>query len=91
MVIAYALNGVTDDHCAPGADRLRVRFVAQRFPYPADTGGKIRTARLLEQLSRRLDITLVSNVERPKNEFAATRPIAEEVIHHTPSPRRDTK
>jgi hypothetical protein len=53
---------------APGSDRLRVLFVAKRFPYPADTGGKIRTARLLEQLSRRLDITLISNVEHPKDD-----------------------
>jgi sugar transferase (PEP-CTERM/EpsH1 system associated) len=45
-----------------------VLFVAKRFPYPADTGGKIRTARLLEQLSQRFDITLVSNVERPKDD-----------------------
>ena len=51
-----------------GSDRLRVLFVSKRFPYPADTGGKIRTARLLEHLSRRLDITLISNVEHPKDD-----------------------
>lgn len=51
-----------------GAGRLRVLFVAKRFPYPADTGGKIRTARLLEQLNKRLDITLISNVEHPKDD-----------------------
>jgi polysaccharide biosynthesis protein PslH len=49
-------------------DRLRVLFVAKRFPYPADTGGKIRTARLLEQLARHLDITLVSSIEHPKDD-----------------------
>jgi len=64
-VIASALNAAPSRRLAPKGDRLRVLFVAKRFPYPADTGGKIRTARLLEQLSQRLDITLVSNVEHP--------------------------
>jgi len=47
--------------------RLKVLFVAKRFPFPLDTGGKIRTAKLLEKLSRDLDITLVSNVEHAKD------------------------
>jgi sugar transferase (PEP-CTERM/EpsH1 system associated) len=67
-VIARPLVGSADERLAPWSDRLRVLFVAKRFPYPADTGGKIRTARLLEQLSQRLDITLVSNVEHPKDD-----------------------
>jgi sugar transferase (PEP-CTERM/EpsH1 system associated) len=57
-----------DGAAATPPARLRVLFVAKRFPYPADTGGKIRTARLLEQLARHLDITLVSNVEHPKDD-----------------------
>jgi len=32
-----------------------------------DTGGKIRTGKILEQLSKRHEITLVSNVESPKD------------------------
>ncbi len=43
--------------------RLKVLFLAKRFPYPMDTGGKIRTGMLLEHLSRDLEITLVSNVD----------------------------
>jgi sugar transferase (PEP-CTERM/EpsH1 system associated) len=67
-VIVQALNGRAGRQLTRGSDRLRVLFVAKRFPYPADTGGKIRTARLLEHLSQRLDITLVSNVEHPKDD-----------------------
>jgi sugar transferase (PEP-CTERM/EpsH1 system associated) len=67
-VIERPLAGSAGGTVVPGSDRLRVLFVAKRFPYPADTGGKIRTARLLEQLSRRLDITLISNVEHPKDD-----------------------
>ncbi len=43
--------------------RLKVLFLAKRFPYPMDTGGKIRTGMLLEHLSRDFEITLVSNVD----------------------------
>ena len=67
-MIERPLAGAAADTLESGSDQLRVLFVAKRFPYPADTGGKIRTARLLEQLSRRLDITLISNVEHPKDD-----------------------
>jgi glycosyltransferase involved in cell wall biosynthesis len=48
--------------------RLKVLFVAKRFPFPMDTGGKIRTGKLLEKLGRELDVTLVSNVEHPRDD-----------------------
>ena len=32
-----------------GKKRLKILFFSQRFPYPMDTGGKIRTGKLLEQ------------------------------------------
>lgn len=51
-----------------GSKRLKVLFFSQRFPFPMDTGGKIRTGKILEQLKRVFDITLVSNVERPKDD-----------------------
>ena len=51
-----------------GKKRLKVLFFSQRFPYPMDTGGKIRTGKLLEQLKDVFDITLVSNVESPKDD-----------------------
>src|SRR5882672_7615559 len=62
--------------------RLRLLFVAKRFPLPPDTGGKIRTSKLLEQLSQDFDITLVSNVERPKDEpyLPETRRLCAEFI-----------
>ncbi len=43
-------------------------FLSQRFLYPLDTGGKIRTFRILEQLRKNFHITLISNVENPKDE-----------------------
>jgi glycosyltransferase involved in cell wall biosynthesis len=53
---------------SPGKRKLKILFFAQRFPYPMDTGGKIRTGKLLEQLNDIFDITLVSNVESPKDD-----------------------
>ncbi len=47
---------------------LKVLFLSQRFLYPMDTGGKIRTGKMLEKLSDRFEITLVSNVESPKDD-----------------------
>jgi|GEM_PF-39802 len=47
--------------------RLNVLFLAKRFPYPMDTGGKIRTGMLLEHLRSDLDVTLVSNIEPGKD------------------------
>ena len=67
-MIVRARHGAAERRSTGASDRLRVLFVAKRFPYPTDTGGKIRTARLLEQLCRHLDITLVSNVEHPKDD-----------------------
>jgi polysaccharide biosynthesis protein PslH len=51
-----------------GNRKLKVLFFSQRFPYPMDTGGKIRTGKLLEKLSDLLNITLVSNVESRKDD-----------------------
>jgi len=51
-----------------GNGRLKVLFFSQRFPLPMDTGGKIRTGKILEQLNRVFDITLVSNLESPKDD-----------------------
>ncbi len=42
--------------------------MSQRFLLPMDTGGKIRTGKILEQLSKKHEITLVSNVESPKDD-----------------------
>jgi polysaccharide biosynthesis protein PslH len=43
--------------------RLKILFLSQPFLYPLDTGGKIRTAKLLEQLTKIFDITLISNFD----------------------------
>lgn len=51
-----------------GKPRLNVLFFAQRFPFPLDAGGKIRTAKLLEQLSREFELTFICNVEHPKDD-----------------------
>lgn len=42
---------------------MRILFLSQRFLLPMDTGGKIRTGKLLEQLGRRHDITVVGNYD----------------------------
>lgn len=44
---------------------MKILFLSQRFLLPMDTGGKIRTGNILEQLSKLHEITLISNVESP--------------------------
>jgi glycosyltransferase involved in cell wall biosynthesis len=51
-----------------GKERLKMLFFSQRFPYPMDTGGQIRTGKLLEKLKDIFDITLISNMESPKDD-----------------------
>ncbi|MCP4111794.1 MAG: glycosyltransferase [Desulfobacteraceae bacterium] len=46
---------------------MKILFLSQRFLLPMDTGGKIRTGKILEQLSQLHEITLISNVEEPKD------------------------
>ena len=48
--------------------RTKILFLSQRFLFPQDTGGKIRTGKILEQLNKHYDITVISNVELPKDE-----------------------
>ena len=47
---------------------MKILFLSQRFLLPMDTGGKIRTGNILEQLSKFHEITLMSNVESPKDD-----------------------
>lgn len=51
-----------------GKRRLKVLFFSQRYPYPMDTGGKIRTGKTLEYLRNIFDVTLISNIEIPKDQ-----------------------
>lgn len=46
---------------------LKVLFLSQRFLFPQDTGGKIRTGKILEHLNRHFSITVISNVETTKD------------------------
>ena len=48
--------------------KLKVLFISQRFLFPMNTGGKIRTGKILEELKKVFDITLVSNLEPLKDE-----------------------
>lgn len=48
--------------------RKRVLFLSQRFLFPQDTGGKIRTSKILEHLKQHLSITVISNLESPKDD-----------------------
>jgi glycosyltransferase involved in cell wall biosynthesis len=73
-----------------GRKKQKILFFSQRFPYPMDTGGKIRTGKLLEQLKDIFDITLVSNVESPKDDpyLDQVRNLCERFY---PVPWRETK
>lgn len=51
-----------------GNDKLKVLFLSQRFLFPMDTGGKIRTGKILEQLKNMVDLTIITNVESPKDD-----------------------
>lgn len=48
--------------------RLKILFLSQRFLYPMDTGGKIRTGKILERLGEVFDITIICNIEHPKDD-----------------------
>lgn len=47
---------------------LKVLFLSQRFLFPQDTGGKLRTSNILEHLNRQFSLTVISNVESPKDD-----------------------
>lgn len=47
---------------------MKILFLSQRFLFPQDTGGKIRTGKILEQLKKHFSITIISNVESPKDD-----------------------
>jgi glycosyltransferase involved in cell wall biosynthesis len=62
--------------------KLKVLFFSQRFPFPMDTGGKIRTGKILEQINEMFDITLICNFESPKDDkyFSDTQRISKKFI-----------
>lgn len=43
----------------PGGKRLRILFLASQFPFPADSGGTIKTLSILDYLRARHDVRLV--------------------------------
>jgi glycosyltransferase involved in cell wall biosynthesis len=47
---------------------MKILFLSQRFLLPMDTGGKIRTGNILKQLTKTNVITLISNIESPKDD-----------------------
>ncbi len=47
---------------------MNVLFLSQRFLFLQDTGGKIRTGKILEHLNRQFSITVISNVESPQDD-----------------------
>jgi glycosyltransferase involved in cell wall biosynthesis len=73
-----------------GKKRLKILFFSQRFPLPMDTGGKIRTGKLLEQLKSVFDITLVSNVESPKDDVYLNQ-VERLCANFYPVPWKETK
>jgi len=73
-----------------GKKNLKILFFSQRFPYPMDTGGKIRTGKLLEQLKDVFDITLVSNMESPKDDEYLEQ-VKKLCVEFHPVPWKETK
>jgi len=69
---------------------MKVLFLSQRFLYPLDTGGKIRTAKILEHLSKKCEITLISNIELPKDTPYITQ-IKKLCSRFIPVPWKETK
>ena len=52
---------------------MKILFLAPRLPYPADTGGKIRTLNILKQLAKKAQIHLVCfSFEPQDHEFSET-------------------
>lgn len=47
---------------------IKVLFLSQRFLFPQDTGGKIRTSKILEKLNKKFSVTVISNVESPQDD-----------------------
>ena len=47
---------------------MKILFLSQRFILPMDSGGKIRTGKILEQISNNHKVALISNVEYSKDE-----------------------
>ena len=47
---------------------MKILFISQRFVLPMDAGGKIRTGKILEKLSQQHEITMISNVESPRDD-----------------------
>jgi len=47
---------------------MNILFFSKRFPLPMDTGGKIRTGKILEELNRLDSVTLVCHVESPQDQ-----------------------
>ena len=49
-------------------NKLKILFFSQRFPLPMDAGGKIRTGQMLKFLKETFAITMVCNIESPKDD-----------------------
>lgn len=47
---------------------MKILFLSQRFVLPMDTGGKIRTGNILRELARLAQVTVISNVESPRDD-----------------------
>ena len=47
---------------------MKVLFLSQRFLFPMDTGGKIRTGNILAHLNDLVSLTVISNVESQKDD-----------------------
>jgi len=69
---------------------MKILFLSQRFLFPMDTGGKIRTGKILEQLSRAHELTVVGNFE-PANDAPYLSAMQAVCSRYIPVPWREPR
>lgn len=66
---------------------MKILFVSERFPYPLDNGGNVRSYHLLRGLASEHKVVLVSEVPDQDIDQAAVRQLCE-AVHTVPQRRR---
>ncbi len=72
------------------SDKARLLFVTEKFPYPLDDGGQLRTFHVLKELARELSVTLIGLEPPSKQDVEPVRELGVDV-RLFPNPRRRWK